>query len=229
MKKRKDLGESGRMRGEGVHTYMRSSHTQLNIIGAILALTLVMVMLWVWETYSAEQTVPALRNAAAATRFRERMTQTPDPVGLQPPTQPNVAAVNAADDAAPRDMQLVQRPAGDASAVLGVTEADAQGIVDALDATALLLRPVELVIYNGVACYEFVLDHGTLYIRQSDGTVQYNGIAVIRAAQALAAGTGSESANALPMLPADGVNGGTAAGVVVSAMTPTSVAVSPTP
>jgi hypothetical protein len=63
----------------------------------------------------------------------------------------------------------------------------AQGIAQALAPSAVLLRAPELVLYENAMAYEFVFDKGTVYIAANDGSLVYNGIAVMQAAQQAAA------------------------------------------
>jgi hypothetical protein len=62
------------------------------------------------------------------------------------------------------------------------------------------------VIFRDVPCYEFVLDQGTLYIAQSDGTVLYNGIEAMSRAQQLAALAPTSALMAAPVVGADEVS-----------------------
>jgi hypothetical protein len=97
---------------------------------------------------------------------------------VNPSPSPVVAQADTAPAAAVVAVESVDPPATAAPAITGITEDAARAIVAALDTTATLLRPVEVVVFRDVPCYEFSLDHGTVYVATVDGSIIYNGIAV---------------------------------------------------
>jgi hypothetical protein len=103
-------------------------------------------------------------------------------------------------------VSVSQSDEGTARVQTGLTIEAAQLLVNAIDPSAQLLRPAELVIYHDVQCYEFVLDHGTLYIAQSDGTVLYNGVEAMTRAQQLATSAPPSAVFAAPVVASDVVS-----------------------
>ncbi len=153
-------------------------------------------------------TTVASTQAPAHTQDTLTMTQTSMPAV----TQISVPTADATASGVTESRSLVRvepAPASDtqvAQIQTGLTVAAAQMLVNDIAPEAQALRPVELVIFRDVPCYEFVLDQGTLYIAQSDGTVLYNGIEAMSRAQQLAALAPTSALMAAPVVGADEVS-----------------------
>lgn len=188
------------------------------VLGIVVVGMLSIGTIWFYSASQTKSAAPSLRNAAAATRLRERTTltselhtqPTPSPA-LESTIVPVVAAAMATglnnppaltgvvptEQEQPRasdgtntttsESKSLEAPTltGQFSSsptskiVLGISFDKAQRIVMAFDSSAKLLRPAERVLYHDIECYEFVLDHGTIYVAERDGSIVYNGIAVV--------------------------------------------------
>jgi len=150
----------------------------------------------------------ASTHAPAHTQDIPTMTQTAIPAVTQISMPTADATASGVTDS--RSLVIVEPAPGSdinvAQIQTGLTVAAAQMLVNDIAPEAQALRPVELVIFRDVPCYEFVLDQGTLYIAQSDGTVLYNGIEAMSRAQQLAALAPTSASMAAPVVGADEVS-----------------------